>query len=145
MYALVAFLTGVALAQAIKTTQAFLKKDTNWRKRIYNALYSIGKSGGMPSGHTLSLSSLATYLGLEYGFKSPYFAIAAGFTWWFMYDAVKARRSIGEQAKALNWLLDDIAETDRHIKLIEGHNVPEVIVGLLLGITTGYLSFLILP
>ena len=144
MYGILVFFTGVAIAQGIKTLQALLKEEENWQKRIYNAIFSLGKSGGMPSGHTLSLSSLATYLGLEYGFASPYFAIAVGFTWWFMYDAVKARRSIGEQAKAINWLLDDIGEGENQIRLIEGHTMPEVLVGLLLGIISGSISFLLL-
>ncbi|MBR3323637.1 divergent PAP2 family protein [Candidatus Saccharibacteria bacterium] len=144
MYGVIVFFIGVAIAQGIKTLQALLKEEENWQKRIYNAIFSLGKSGGMPSGHTLSLSSLATYLGLEYGFTSPYFAIAVGFTWWFMYDAVKARRSIGEQAKAINWLLDDIGEGENQIRLIEGHTMPEVLVGLLLGIISGSISFLLL-
>ena len=144
MYGIIVFFIGVAIAQGIKTLQALLKEEENWQKRIYNAIFSLGKSGGMPSGHTLSLSSLATYLGLEYGFTSPYFAIAVGFTWWFMYDAVKARRSIGEQAKAINWLLDDIGEGENQIRLIEGHTMPEVLVGLLLGIISGSISFLLL-
>lgn len=145
MYGILVFFTGVALAQSIKTLQALLRKEITWQRRIYNAIRSIGKSGGMPSGHTLSLSSLTTYLGLEYGFTSAYFAIGVGFTWWFMYDAVKARRSIGEQAKAINWILDDFGEKNNHIKLIEGHTLPEVAIGLLLGVATGVISFIILP
>ena len=145
MYGIMVFFTGVAIAQGIKTLQALLQKEISWRKRVYNAIRSLGRSGGMPSGHTLSLSSLTTYLGLEYGLTSPYFAIGVGFTWWFMYDAVKARRSIGEQAKAINWILDDFGEKNNHIKLIEGHTMPEVAVGLILGVATGYISFKLLP
>ena len=142
MYGIIAFLSGVALAQGIKSTQALFKKEEFWRKRVYNVLRSIAKSGGMPSGHTLSLTALTTYLGLEKGFFSPEFAIGFGATFWFAYDAVHARRSVGEQCKVINKLVDDIGEA--RLQLIEGHTLPEVIVGSLLGVAVGAGTFFLL-
>ena len=71
-------------------------------------LRSILKSGGMPSSHSAFVCALAVSVGILYGWQSPYFALAAGLAAVVMYDACNVRWSTGEQAKALNLLLEDL-------------------------------------
>src|SRR5690606_5795925 len=68
----------------------------------------LSGTGGMPSSHAASVSSLATAVGLQTGFDSPLFAIAAFFSMVVMYDAAGIRRAAGRQARVLNRMIDDL-------------------------------------
>ncbi len=59
-------------------------------------------TGGMPSSHVAGASCLATAVGLECGFDSVYFALAASFAIVVMFDAQGVRRATGRQARILN-------------------------------------------
>ena len=147
MGALFAFFLGVGAAQAIKTARYVAKRRRE--AQIYpvrdlcrDILRSLGLSGGMPSGHVCSLVSLTTYVAFQEGLGSTAFAICVGVTFWFMYDACNARHAIGEQAKILIHLLEEMREKI-HVKVVEGHTFDEVAVGALLGIITGGLAFVL--
>ena len=87
-----------AIAQMIKVVISFiLNKKIN--------LKLIFSSGGMPSSHSAFVTSLATIIGLEYGFNSIYFSLSAAFAMVVMYDACNVRRAAGEQAKAINSII----------------------------------------
>lgn len=95
-------------------------------------------TGGMPSSHSASAAALATAVGLESGFRSPLFAVAAFFSLVVMYDAAGIRRAAGRQARILNRMIDDMAEGhaiegERLIELL-GHTPVEVVVGTAYGI-----------
>lgn len=98
----------------------------------------LSGTGGMPSSHAASVSSLATAVGLQAGFDSPIFAVAAFFSMVVMYDAAGIRRAAGRQARVLNRMIDDLkahqvveGETLRELL---GHTPIEVFVGTAYGI-----------
>ena len=96
-------------------------------------------SGGMPSSHSATVSSLATAVAKTDGLGSTVFAISFMFAFIVMYDASGVRRAAGEQAKILNRLVDNFSENKpmymkKNLKEIIGHTPLEVIVGALLGI-----------
>lgn len=139
---IVAFAVAWFIAQASKTIAGFIKGDAN--REIANLgsfVKYFGRSGGMPSGHTASFTAMLVLIGCLYGFNSGYFVIAAC-TWTIViYDATHVRYAVGEQGRALNNLL----RKDHQLELpvIEGHTVPQVIVGAIIGIATGLVIYLL--
>lgn len=142
LFLFLAFTLGWFVAQSIKLVAGFFKKKG--KVSFKEAMYYITKSGGMPSGHTASFVALDTALALIYGWDTPVFVVAVCATLIFIYDAVNVRYAVGEHGKLLN----EIAESDSNPKtkpqkIVEGHTIPQVIVGAILGVMLGYLSFLI--
>ena len=113
---------------------------------IVNKKFSLARlfgDGGMPSGHSATVSALATMVGLYKGFGSVEFAIAALFAIVVMHDALGGRRETGKQAmsiiKMAELLNDYFSEHDKHIKtdklkVLVGHTPLQVVCGALLGI-----------
>ena len=101
-------------------------------------------TGGMPSSHVAGASCLATAVGLECGFNSVYFALAASFAIVVMFDAQGVRRATGRQARILNKITDDIywqgKIQETRLRELIGHTPIEVIMGLLLGIVIALIS-----
>lgn len=96
-------------------------------------------SGGMPSSHSATVSSLVVATARIYGTNSVGFALAFVLAFIVMYDAAGVRRAAGEQAKVLNRIVHDIStgETqylDKNLKELIGHTPLQVIMGSLLGI-----------
>lgn len=95
-------------------------------------------TGGMPSSHSATVGSLATTVGLYYGFGSIPFLITFIFTLITLSDAAGVRRSVGRQAGILNKMLDDLYEKgqvpETRLKELLGHTPIEVVAGTLLGI-----------
>ncbi|MCX5700394.1 MAG: divergent PAP2 family protein [Candidatus Omnitrophica bacterium] len=125
------------IAQAIKVFLGVLRN-----KRFDFRLF-VG-TGGMPSSHAAGASCLATAVGLEYGFNSAYFALAASFAIVVMFDAQGVRRATGRQARILNKITDDIYWQgkihDGRLRELIGHTPIEVIAGFLLGILIAILA-----
>ena len=120
-----------AVAQGIKVLLGV------YREKRFNFKWFIG-TGGMPSSHAAGATALATTIGLEYGFDSVVFTLAAVFALVTMFDAQGVRRSAGQQATILNKILDDMywkgkIEEDRLKELI-GHTPIQVVMGALLGL-----------
>ncbi len=90
-----------AIAQCIKVILGV------FREKRFNFRWFIG-TGGMPSSHAAGATALATICGLDYGFDSAYFALAAVFALVTMFDAQGVRRETGQQAEILNRILEDI-------------------------------------
>ena len=137
-FVILAFFLGWLVAQSAKLTAAVVRKKG--KLTFGDVVYYMTKSGGMPSGHTASFVAVTTYLGMTYGFGSAMFGLAACMTAIIIYDATNVRYAVGEQGKLLN----EIARTDNNAKtkpqkLVEGHTVPQVIVGGILGILLGIL------
>ncbi len=101
-------------------------------------------TGGMPSSHAAGAACLATTIGLEYGFNSVHFALAASFAIVVMFDAQGVRRATGKQARILNKITDDIYWQGRideaRLRELIGHTPIEVIAGFLLGIIIALLA-----
>lgn len=96
-------------------------------------------SGGMPSSHSAFVTGLAVAVGLDGGFLSHTFSIAAVLALVVMYDAAGVRRAAGEQAKIINLLVEDwetknFKNTEVHLKELLGHTPLQVVAGAILGI-----------
>ena len=127
-----------AIAQGMKVFFGIL------REKRFNFKWFIG-TGGMPSSHAAGATALATSCGLQAGFDSMMFALAAAFALVTMFDAQGVRRSAGQQAAILNKVLDDIywkgkIEADRLLELI-GHTPLQVITGGFLGVVLACLFY----
>lgn len=140
------------IAQGIKFSLALVRGEFDLRY--------LFASGGMPSVHSAVVCSLATVALIEQGLMSPVFGLAAVYAGIVMYDSFGVRRATGEQAHALNKLLDELTDrgtiTDRahygKLREVLGHKPEEVIIGAVLGVVAAvameynkvspYLSFL---
>ena len=120
------------IAQTIKVTLQRGKKDqTGFSKYL--------SSGDMPSAHTAVVASLATAIFVHEGVSSL-FAVAATLAAVTIYDALVARRSIGEQGRALLKLIEKSSFAKDPLPLVAlGHKPLEVLAGLGLGTVTGAL------
>ena len=119
-----------ATAQILKTIlYAATNKTLEW-ERLFG-------DGGMPSGHSATVTALAVTAGMEFGLGSAYFALAATLAVIVMHDAMGVRLEAGKHAKALNELLELLSsdlETDIKLKELLGHTPMQVVVGALLGL-----------
>jgi acid phosphatase family membrane protein YuiD len=100
---------------------------------------TIATNGGMPSGHTALVVSLATALFLETGL-SPVFVTGLVLAILVMYDALKVRIEIERQARIINRLLEEKGMSERLEENV-GHTPAEVLVGLALGIAIPVLFY----
>lgn len=117
-----------------------LKFILSFRKDKFKAWRRLLQPGGMPSSHAAVVSSLATTMGLIYGFTSPFFQLAFVFGGIVIYDALTLRFAVGEHARRIN-MIGRQEENDYGKELLEnmGHTLIEVIVGILIGITIALL------
>ncbi|MDY6325001.1 MAG: divergent PAP2 family protein [Catonella sp.] len=97
--------------------------------------------GGMPSGHSATVTSVALATGAECGFDSPVFAVAAIVAIIVMHDAMGVRYETGKQAKVLNRMIDlfkDMGDTEisneKKLKEFVGHSPMQVLAGFALGV-----------
>ncbi len=126
--------TAWAVAQFIKFFLALIRGEGNIRY-----LYA---SGGMPSVHSATVCSLATWALIDGGAGSSLFGITAVFAAIVMYDSFGVRRSAGEHARTINHLINDLslsgglknASDYREMREMLGHKPLEVLVGAILGI-----------
>jgi len=125
------------IAQIIKVTIGVVKE------KKFDFRWFVG-TGGMPSSHAAGASCLAAAIGLEYGFNSVYFALAASFAIVVMFDAQGVRRASGRQARILNKIMEDIYWQkrihDNQLRELIGHTPIEVIAGFLLGVAIAFLA-----
>jgi acid phosphatase family membrane protein YuiD len=111
------------------------------------ALDRLLETGGMPSSHSAAVTALAMSLGLQFGWGSPYFALATVFGLIVMYDATGIRRAAGVQAALINELVDELGHLfnkgfkPQALKTLLGHTYPQVLVGVLIGLVTAVVSY----
>lgn len=137
--AIIAFLIGWLLAQLGKFLSVIIRKKEKLKFKDLVAAFT--KSGGMPSGHTASFVALDAYLACALGINSPIFALALCTTIIFIYDAVNVRYAVGEQGKLINSIVRTEDKKGRTLRVVEGHTVPQVIVGALIGVAVGLICF----
>ena len=110
---------------------------------IINKKFSIERlfgDGGMPSGHSATVTACAAMCGWTYGFDSAVFGIAFVLAIVVMHDATGVRREAGRHAVAINEIVETVnnnVEEDINIARLKefvGHTHKQVIVGCLLGI-----------
>lgn len=97
--------------------------------------------GGMPSGHSATVTSIALATGIKAGFDSPVFAVAFMIAIVVMHDASGVRLEAGKQAKVLNELLKVIVDMgsssltpEAKLKEFIGHTHIQVFAGFCLGL-----------
>ena len=91
--------------------------------------------GGMPSGHSATVTALAVAALLQYGAASFQFAISAVLAIIVMHDAMGVRWQAGQHARTINELLLKLSDTPPEQLLEEflGHTPLQVACGALLG------------
>jgi hypothetical protein len=99
-------------------------------------------SGGMPSSHSATVCAMSASVWKSYGLDSGLFAIAAVMAVVVMFDASNVRRATGEQAKILNYIMENWGHKRpefvvKELKELLGHTPFEVFVGAALGIALG--------
>lgn len=99
-------------------------------------------SGGMPSSHSSIVVAVTVLIGLHDGMQSGLFGLAVLLATIVMYDAVKVRRSSGEQGLALRALLREQGSEIALPRAAQGHTPVEVLVGATLGVAIGIVVFL---
>jgi len=126
-------LTSWAVAQVLKVIiNACLTKQ--WSiERLFG-------DGGMPSGHSATVASVATVTALVNGFGSFEFAISALLAIIVCHDAMGVRLETGKQAVVINEIVKTIETLYKdqlpEVKLKEfvGHSPVQVGAGILIGI-----------
>lgn len=130
------------LAQIIKTMIHLFK----FKKLDFGRIFG---DGGMPSGHSATVSSLATFCGMSRGFGSFEFAVSFVFMIIVCNDATGVRRETEKQARLINGLVDAFKSLSEkklpQIKLKEfvGHTPIQVFAGIGLGICNALFMYYI--
>ena len=127
-------LSGWAVAQTLKVILTLVLVKRMDVTRFVGA-------GGMPSAHSAFVTALAASMGLNFGFDSAHFAMAAALATVVMYDAAGVRRTAGKQAAKINKIIKHLTEksadykdTEKQLLELLGHTPLEVLAGALLGI-----------
>ena len=101
--------------------------------------------GGMPSGHSATVASLATMCGLTFGLQSVEFAITAILAVIVCHDATGVRRETGKHAVILNELLQSLEKGEpMDLKELVGHTPLQVFAGMLIGIGNALLMYFVI-
>lgn len=106
--------------------------------------------GGMPSGHSATVSSLAMISGLLYGTGSFEFAISAIVAIIVCHDAMGVRLETGKQAAVINEIVRSFSmlaeENLPEVKLKEfvGHTPIQVMAGILIGVINACVMFFLI-
>lgn len=140
---LMAGLSSWFAAQVLKTIlHAVINKKLNW-ERLFG-------DGGMPSGHSATVSALATISALIHGTGSFQFAVTCVLAVIVCHDATGVRQETGKQAVLLNEMLRSFEIWSKkelpEVKLKEfvGHTPTQVSAGILIGILNAcFLYFVI--
>ena len=121
------------IAQLIKVIiNFFVTKKLDWERLVGD--------GGMPSGHSATVSSLAVFAALRCGCGSFEFAVCAILAIIVCHDAMGVRQEAGKQAMVINDIVEqfeklmkqDIVDID--LKELVGHTPLQVLAGISLGV-----------
>ena len=148
---LVAGITGWASAQVIKAILYAVLNKSFSIERLFG-------DGGMPSGHSATVSAMTMMSFLHYGVGSFEFAVTAMLAIIVMHDAMGVRLETGRQAEIINEmkaLFDEIIDefntedtlekkfqkvfSEEKLKEYVGHTPVQVIAGCILGLFIGWL------
>lgn len=99
-------------------------------------------SGGMPSAHSAAVTAMTTLIWLRDGLGSGLFGLSLLFACITMYDAMKVRRSSGEQGEAISQLIKESKSKVKLPRVAKGHTPVEVAFGVALGVLIGVIVFL---
>lgn len=140
---LITSLSSWFIAQVLKTViHALIHKKLDW-ERLFG-------DGGMPSGHSATVSSLATVCCLIHGADSFQFAMSGILAVIVCHDAMGVRLETGKQAIAINNLIESFEALtkkdlpDAMLKEFVGHTPFQVLAGILLGVANAFFMHSIL-
>ncbi len=100
----------------------------------------LGGGGGMPSSHSATVIALMVVTGATYGAGSFEFVMSLFFAIIVIYDAKNVRYETQRQGRALNNLMDERKEEGKQplevtkFKEKLGHTIPEILVGMIIGV-----------
>lgn len=131
---LIAGVSGWLVAQVVKTVlYAIINRKIDWERLVGD--------GGMPSGHSATVTAVCVMSLLHYGPGSYEFAISFILALIVCHDAMGVRLQAGKHAVALNEIVEAFnalteADTLPTTKLKEfvGHTPIQVIAGMLVGV-----------
>ena len=139
---LISGLVGWATAHIFKTFIFLIVNKKLNLERLFG-------DGGMPSGHSATVSAVALSVGLECGFNSALFAVATIIAIVVMHDAMGVRLETGKQAKYINEMTELIEKlsgtelsNEEKLKEFVGHTPFQVVMGGILGIVVAILLHL---
>lgn len=128
------------LAQFLKVPLEYLETHA-WNWGLWFS------AGGMPSSHSALMCAVALSSGLNDGFDKPAFAVALAVAMIVVYDAAGVRRQAGMQAKKINSILTELFSgqpiSEQRLKEVLGHTPRQVVAGVLLGLTTAWVWWLL--
>lgn len=136
-------ITGICswfIAQLLKTIIHFIINKKFDIHRLFG-------DGGMPSGHSATVTSLATISALVYGTGSFEFAVTAILAIIVCHDAMGVRLETGKQAVVLNDLIEiiDMLTTEKvpevRLKEFVGHTPIQVLAGILVGVSNAVFMY----
>jgi len=109
------------------------------------SLLTFFDNGGMPSSHTSLVTTLSVGVARYTGFDSAIFSITLIFSMYFVFEAAGLRQEVGNQARVLNDLVEELRHTHHldpsRLKELVGHTWGEVAGGFLLGLLVAWLAF----
>ncbi|MGM9625835.1 MAG: divergent PAP2 family protein [Eubacteriales bacterium] len=129
---LVTGITAWLIAQVLKTLIHL------WIYKKFD-IHRLFGDGGMPSGHSATVTSLVCMAGLIYGTGSFEFAVSAILAIIVCHDAMGVRLETGKQAAIINDLVEivDMLSTEKltevRLKEFVGHTPIQVFAGILVG------------
>lgn len=132
-------------AQVMKTIiHAIINKRIVWERLIGD--------GGMPSGHSATVTSLALFVALRHGWGSFEFAVCAVLAVIVCHDAMGVRLETGKQAMVINELVkafeklsNDDHLPEEKLKEFVGHTPIQVLAGIVIGVLNALLMNHLLP
>ena len=137
---LVTGLSSWFIAQVLKTfLHAIVNKKMDW-KRLFG-------DGGMPSGHSATVSSLAAICALLHGTGSFQFAATCILAVIVCHDAMGVRLETGKQAIVLNELIKSFETLTKKdlpevmLKEFVGHTPSQVYMGIFIGIANAVFMY----
>lgn len=136
---LTTFLLSALIPQLIK-----LLFDVKQNKKV-NFVQNLVETGGMPSSHACLTAAMTTLIFLEQGPNLLFFfalAIAAI----TIRDATGVRYAVGEQAKAINELIEKKlikTKKPKKVRIILGHTPTQALAGVLLGAVISLIIYII--
>lgn len=133
--ALISALFSWFIAQFLKIIIDIVKRNKIKTKDfIFRALLG---TGGMPSSHSATITSVTISIGIASGYASPVFALSFVLMIIIIRDASGVRLSSGKQAQILNELQELMYKkydiNYKKIKVVKGHTALECFVGAIVG------------
>jgi acid phosphatase family membrane protein YuiD len=118
------------MAQAAKVAVEGVRRR-RWRPELFFA------SGGMPSSHAATVTTLCILVARREGVESSVFSLVLVFGLYVVFEATGLRQEVGKQAALINELVDELVAGRRpdqaRLKELVGHTWQEVLGGLLFG------------